>query len=147
MSGVPHLIRTQDNAWFFDAAAAGRLEIQRCSDCQTLRHPPGPACPVCRSFAWDTVVSSRRGTVHAWTVLHHPKDDAFDYPLGVALVDLAEGTRFVADMAGFDLDALEIGMEVELGFGEHAHGEWLPRVFPVGQAQGLDGAPATEEPL
>lgn len=137
MTGIPHLIRTQDNSFFFDAAAAGRLEIQRCAACGTLRHPPGPACPACRSFDWDTVVSSRLGTLHSWTVLHHPKDDAFTYPLGVALVDLEEGTRFVADMSGFDLDALEIGMEVEIGFGEHAHGEILPRVFPRGAAEGV----------
>lgn len=136
MTGVPRLIRTHDNNFFFEAAAQGRLELQRCSDCGALRHPPGPACPQCRSFAWGTVVSTRLGTLHSWTVLHHPKDDAFTYPLGVGLVDLEEGTRFVADMEGFDLDALEIGMPVEIGFGEHAHGETLPRLFPRGQAQG-----------
>lgn len=137
MTTIPHLIRTQDNAFFFEAAAQGRLEIQKCSDCGTLRHPPSPACPSCRSFRWETLVSSRLGTLHSWTVLHHPKDDAFDYPLGVALVDLAEGTRLVADMAGFDLTALEIGMPVEIGFGPHAHDEILPRVFPRGQAEGV----------
>lgn len=137
MTGVPNIIRTHDNVFFFDACKEGRLEFQRCTSCGTLRHPPGPACPHCRSFDWETVVSSRLGTLHSWTVLHHPKDDAFDYPLGVALVDLEEGTRFVADMSGFDLDALEIGMEVEIGFGEHAHGEILPRVFPRGKAEGV----------
>lgn len=136
MTGVPQLIRTHDNVFFFDACKEGRLEFQRCKECSTLRHPPGPACPACRSFDWDTVTSTRLGTLHSWTVLHHPKDDAFDYPLGVGLVDLEEGTRYVADMAGFDLDALEIGMEVEIGFGEHAHGEILPRIFPRGQAEG-----------
>ena len=72
MTGVPNLVRTHDNVFFFAACKAGRLEFQRCTSCGALRHPPGPACPQCRSFDWDTVVSSRLGTLHAWTELHHP---------------------------------------------------------------------------
>ncbi len=79
---VPPLIRTQDNEFFFDAARAGRLEIQRCIDCGTLRHPPAPACAQCRSFAWDTVVASGRCTLHSWTIVYHPQDPAFDISVG-----------------------------------------------------------------
>ena len=133
-TAVPRLTITRDNEFFFTAARAGRLEIQRCTDCQTLRHPPGPACPSCRSFEWDTVESSRRCTLHSFTVLHHPKDPAFDYPLAVGLVDLEEGTRLVADISGVDHDALKFGMELEVGFSEHAHGEILPQLhLPSGE--------------
>jgi uncharacterized protein len=127
---VPHLTITQDNEFWFTAAREGRLVIQRCADCQTLRHPPGPACPACRSFAWDTVESTRRGTLHSWTVIHHPQDGAFEYPLAVGLVDLEEGTRLVADISGVDHDELRIGLELEVGFSEHAHGEVLPQLRP-----------------
>ncbi len=34
----------------------------------------------------------------------------------------------VADIAGVDHDALEIGMALEIGFAEHAHGEILPQL-------------------
>ena len=125
---VPPLIRTQDNAFWFDGAAEGRLLIQRCTDCSLLRHPPAPACPGCRSFGWDTVESTRRGTLHSFTVVHHPPDPAFTYPLFVGLVDLAEGTRLVADIEEVDRDRLRIGAPVEVVFGEHAHGETLPRL-------------------
>ncbi|QKG19949.1 Zn-ribbon domain-containing OB-fold protein [Actinomadura verrucosospora] len=125
---VPRLIITQDNRFWFDAAREGRLAIQRCTGCGTLRHPPAPACASCRSFSWDSVDSTRRCTLHSYTVLHHPKDDAFDYPLAVGLVDLEEGTRLVADISGVDLDELRTGMELEVGFAEHAHGEILPRL-------------------
>jgi uncharacterized OB-fold protein len=127
-TGVPPLIKTQDNAFWFDAARAGRLEIQRCSACQTLRHPPGPTCPACRSFDWDTVVASGRCTLHSYTVIHHPPDAAFSYPLIVGLVDLEEGTRLVADITGVAPAELRIGMELQVGFAEHAHGEILPQL-------------------
>ncbi|EME54310.1 MULTISPECIES: Zn-ribbon domain-containing OB-fold protein [Rhodococcus] len=135
MTAVPRLTVTQDNEFWFAAAREGRLEIQRCSDCGALRHPPGPACPKCRSFKWDTVESSRRGTLHSWTVIHHPKDPSFDYPLAVGLIDLEEGIRIVADIAGVEHDRLRIGMELEVGFAEHAHGEILPQLrLPGGGA-------------
>lgn len=130
-TGVPHLVRTQDTAFWFDAAAEGRLVIQRCTDCGALRHPPGPACPVCRSFDWDSIDATRRGTLHSWTVVHHPQDPAFEYPLAVGLLDLEEGTRIVADIRGVPHDQLEEGMPMEVVFTPHAHGEMLPSLKAV----------------
>jgi uncharacterized OB-fold protein len=127
-TSVPPLIVTQDNEFWFAGVREGRLLIQRCADCGTLRHPPGPACPACRSFEWDTVESARRGTLHSWTVVHKPQDSGFRYPLVVGLVDLAEGTRLVADFDGVDASELEIDMPVEVVFGEHPHGETLPQL-------------------
>ena len=134
-TGVPPLIITEDNAFWFEAVRAGRLEIQRCTACQTLRHPPGPACPRCRSLQWDTVVASGRATLHSYTVIHHPPDPAFGYPLVVGLADLAEGTRLVADIAGIAPQDLHIGMALHVGFAEHAHGEILPQLQPAGGAR------------
>jgi uncharacterized protein len=136
MTAVPRLTVTQDNEFWFAAAREGRLALQRCSDCSELRHPPGPACPACRSFEWDTVESSCRGILHSWTVIHHPKDPAFEYPLAVGLIDLEEGVRIVADIASVDHDRLQIGMVLEVGFSEHAHGEILPQLrLPDGGAE------------
>lgn len=125
---VPPLTITQDNAFFFEAARRGRLAIQRCAACHALRHPPTPTCPHCRSFDWDTVESSGRCTLQSYTVVHHPQDPALQYPLAVGLVDLEEGTRLVADIAGIDQDELTIGMPLQVCFAEHAHGEVLPQL-------------------
>lgn len=127
-TAVPRLTVTQDNQFWFTAAREGRLAIQRCGKCQALRHPPAPSCPRCRSFEWDSVDSTRRCTLHSYTVIHHPPDPAFEYPLAVGLVDLEEGTRLVADIAGVPHEELEVGMELEVGFAEHAHGEVLPQL-------------------
>lgn len=127
-TSVPRLTVTQDNEFFFAAAREGKLMIQRCADCGALRHPPGPACPECRSFQWEPLECSGRCTLHSYTVIHHPKDPAFTYPLAVGLVDLEEGARLVADIAGVDHDELESGMELRVSFAEHAHGEVLPQL-------------------
>jgi uncharacterized protein len=105
---------TQDNAFFFDGARAGTLLIQRCSTCGTLRHPPRPACPECGSFEWDTVASQGRGTVYSFVVVHYPQIPAFDYPLPIAVVELEEGTRLVADLVGVAPDDVHIGMPVQV---------------------------------
>lgn len=101
---------TQDSAFWFEGTRAGRLLIQRCASCGRLRHPPGPCCPACRSFEWDTAEASGRGTLHSVVTVHHPQVAAFDYPLVVGLVELAEGPRLVADLAGVGPGEARIGM-------------------------------------
>lgn len=103
-----------DNQFWFDAAKEHRLVIQRCADCHELRHPVGPQCPKCQSFEWDTVEASGAATLYSFTVAHHPKHPAFDYPLVIAVVELAEGTRLIANLAGIAPEEAEIGMALEL---------------------------------
>ncbi len=103
-----------DNQFWFDAAREHRLVIQRCSSCEALRHPPGPQCPHCQSLAWDTVEASGLATLHTFTVAHHPKHPAFDYPLVIGVVDLAEGTRLITNLVDVDPDHVRIGMPLVL---------------------------------
>jgi uncharacterized protein len=112
----PRPALTQDNSFFFDGARAGRLLIQRCATCEVLRHPPRPACAACGSFEWDTVESAGRGTVYSYVVVHHPQVPAFDYPLPIAVVELEEGTRLVANLVGIEADAVHIGLPVAVAF-------------------------------
>jgi uncharacterized OB-fold protein/acyl dehydratase len=102
-----------DNQWWWEGVAAGELRIQRCQDCGTLRHPPRPMCGQCQSLAWDWVVSKGAGAVHSYVVLHHPPVPGYDYPLPVALIDLDEGTRIVANVVGCAPGAIRVGMRVQ----------------------------------
>jgi len=102
-----------DNQWWWEGIAAGELRIQRCQACGTLRHPPRPMCGACQSLAWDWVVSKGAGTVHSFVILHHPPVPGYEYPLPVALVDLDEGTRIVANVAGCAPAEIRIGMRVQ----------------------------------
>jgi uncharacterized protein len=104
---------TRDTQWWFDGCKEGKLLIQRCTSCNTLRHPPGPACASCHSFEWDTVEASGRGTVYSFVVVHHPQAPQFEYPLPVVLVELEEGTRLVSNMIDCDPSEISIGMPVQ----------------------------------
>ncbi len=108
----PRPALTQDIAFFFEGARQGVLLIQRCAGCGLLRHPPRPACASCGSFEWDTVTASGRGRVYSYVVVHHPQVGGFDYPLPIAVVELEEGTRLVADLIGIDPAEVRIGMPV-----------------------------------
>ena len=112
----PRPALTQDNRFFFDGAKEHKLLIQRCANCGTLRHPPRPSCANCRSFEWEPLQASGRGTIYSFTVNHYPKVPAFDYPLVVALVELEEGTRLVANVTGITPETVAIGMPVVATF-------------------------------
>ena len=105
--------RGHDNGWWWDAIDRGELLIQKCSGCGTLRHPPRPMCHVCRSLAWETQPSAGTGSVYSFVVMRHPPIPGYDFPVAVALVDLDEGTRIVANLVDCPFDEIAIGMPVE----------------------------------
>jgi uncharacterized protein len=135
----PRPALTQDNRFFFDGAKEHKLLIQRCSNCGTLRHPPRPSCAKCQSFEWGTVTASGRGTIYSFVVNHYPQVPAFDYPLVVALVELEEGTRLVANVADITPDSVSIGMPVIAGFETFDDDLTLPVFRPDPSATGSGG--------
>jgi uncharacterized OB-fold protein/acyl dehydratase len=133
--GVPLRIRPprgHDNGWWWDAIDRGELTIQKCSDCGALRHPPRPMCPHCQSTSWDAQPARGHGTVHSYTVMHHPQIPGYGFPLAVGLIDLEEGTRLVANIVDCEFDEIHIGMKVEASIEEvDAGGLKLPVFRPV----------------
>jgi uncharacterized OB-fold protein/acyl dehydratase len=115
----PRPALTLDNGWWFEAARQHRLLIQHCTSCGVLRHPPRPMCDRCGSLDWDTVEAGGQGTVYSFVVNHYPQVPAFDYPLAIGLIELAEGTRLVANIVGSAPEEIEIGMPVVLEWQDH----------------------------
>ncbi|TVR07632.1 MAG: hypothetical protein EA385_12320 [Salinarimonadaceae bacterium] len=119
---------TDENRPFWDAARAGRFRMQRCSHCATLRPSPSDICPHCLSeeFAW--VDLSGRGAVSSWCVYHRAFHPAFKerVPYTILQVDLDEGVRFVAPLAGGGVRPLKLGMRVRVVFEEAAEDVVLP---------------------
>jgi len=121
---------TPDTKFFWDALKDGKLVIQRCSSCATLRHPPRPMCPSCRSLEWDTLEASGRGTVYSFVMPRHPQLPWFDDGYIVALVELEEGTRLVTNLVDVMPEAVHIGMPVRVRFDEFDGGLVLPMFAP-----------------
>jgi uncharacterized OB-fold protein len=115
-----------DNAWWWKMADHGKLGIQRCLGCKTLRHPPRPMCGECRSMEWDAVESSGRGVICSYTILTHPTFPGYDYPLIIILVDLEEGTRVTSQLVDCEPDEVDFDLPVEMVIHEDPDGFRLP---------------------
>lgn len=106
-----------DEDFFWAGVKEGKLLIQACPSCGTLRQPPGPMCPNCRALGSVAKQSSGRGTIHAWLVSQHPSKPDIP-PRIVILVDLEEGVRLVSNLVGTPASDVKIGQKVEVFFAD-----------------------------
>lgn len=124
-----------DTAFFWAGTAIGELRIQSCGDCGALRHPPGPMCMECGSPNPKYVVAAGTGEVFSYVVHHHPPVPGKRLPIAIALVELTEGVRVLAEMVGVDPGQVEIGMPVEIAFvkvdDELTLPAWRPRTSRI----------------
>jgi 3-oxo-4,17-pregnadiene-20-carboxyl-CoA hydratase alpha subunit len=122
---------SRDTEFFWEGTAAGELRIQKCGACGALRHPPGPACPQCGALEPKYVVASGRGEVYSYVVHHHPPVPGKELPFVVALVELEEGVRLLAELAGVPPEGVRIGLPVTASFvkvdDELTFPVWRPR--------------------
>jgi acetyl-CoA acetyltransferase/uncharacterized OB-fold protein len=97
-----------------DGIAGGRLLLQRCAACQRLQQPPRPMCGTCHGTDFEAVEASGLGFVYSWVVPRHgvPLDETHV----VALVELDEGVRFVAEIVETAVEGVANGVEVEAVF-------------------------------
>lgn len=112
----PRPMLTKDQEFFFAGAKEGKLLVQRCGVCGHLQYPPHAACQSCQSFEIEPAEVSGKGTVYSYVVTHHPQVAAFDYPLPVALIELAEGPRMISNLVDIDPADIRIGQPVEVSF-------------------------------
>ncbi|MEP5765936.1 MAG: MaoC family dehydratase N-terminal domain-containing protein [Halieaceae bacterium] len=126
--------RGHDNKWWWDACDEGKVLIQRCKSCQTLRHPPRPMCGECQSMEWDSIQSSLDGEVLSHTQIHHPKIPGYQYPLLCAVIKLGEDTNLVANIVGCEPAAVHIGMKVKGKVEQLDEKTMLPQFYPAGDS-------------
>jgi uncharacterized OB-fold protein len=125
---------TADTQFFWDGANEGRLLIQRCDGCATLRHPPRPMCPNCHSLEWEVIDASGRGTVYSFVMPRHPPLPFFDDGYIVVLVELEEGVRLVSNLVDVEPDDVSIGMPVHVRFDAFDGDVVLPVFVPEATA-------------
>jgi uncharacterized protein len=127
----PDPLVTEDSEVFWLAADDSRLVAQRCSACGALRHPPRPMCPHCHSLDFELQELSGRGRVYSFSVLHHPQNPAFEYPVLAALIDLEEGVRVMSNLRGIEPSEIRIGLPVVVGYAPTVGGHQVPVFEPI----------------
>lgn len=124
-------VRGHDNGWWWNAVDEGKVLIQRCKDCQTLRHPPRPMCGQCQSMNWDSIESSLDGEVLSYTCVRHPAVPGYPKDPICAVIRLGEGTHIVANVVGCEYDDMSIGMKVKGKVEQVDEKTVLPQFYPA----------------
>lgn len=122
---------TPETQPFWDGAAAGELRIQRCLDCGRAYFYPRPACPHCGSSTVEWFTASGDATLHSYTITHRAAP-GFDAPYAIAVVELAEGARMMANIVGVEPtpENLVLDMPLRVTF-EQRGGITLPQFTPA----------------
>jgi uncharacterized OB-fold protein len=109
---------TAETRPFWDGCAAGELRYQACRECGRVQFYPRALCAGCGGVALEWRRSRGEGTVYAVTVVHRAPSAAFraDVPYAVALVDLDEGFRMLANVVGGAPADVAIGDRVRVAF-------------------------------
>ena len=120
---------------YWQSAAEGRLLLQRCRDCDAVQFYPRSLCATC---AGDTewMEASGQGVLHTFTVIRQNRSEAFAdlVPYAVGIVELAEGVRMMSNIVECDVEALEIGMALEVVLLRASDDVGLPFWRPAGGA-------------
>lgn len=89
----------------------------KCPDCNRTFYPYRKNCPYCGSDNAHEVELPRKGKVISYTIIRSPPSDFSHYaPYPVALVELDDGTRVIAQLTDVNLNDIRVGMEVEAVF-------------------------------
>jgi uncharacterized OB-fold protein len=109
---------TTETAAYWAAAQEQRLVIQRCDHCGQCQFYPRAFCLSCLSDRVEWVDASGQGRVYTYTVCRIAPSPAFEsrLPYVVALIDLDEGVRLLANILDADLERVVIGARVRVCF-------------------------------
>jgi uncharacterized OB-fold protein len=113
----PLPVPTPETKHFWDGTRAGELRLQRCDDCSHTYFPPRPFCPKCASRKVSVVASSGKAKLYSY-VIHHRPTPGLTPPYAIAVVELDEGPRLMANIVGCPQtpEALVLDMPLEVAF-------------------------------
>lgn len=128
----PRPVPTTETEPYWEAAKRRQLLIQRCDACGRHQFYPRFLCTHCGSTQVSWVPAAGRGQVYSFMVNHRPAGPGFRgmVPYVVALIDLEEGARMMANVVECPPDAVHIGMPVEVVFEQIGEGFVLPQFRP-----------------
>ncbi|AGW90194.1 hypothetical protein N234_09145 [Ralstonia pickettii DTP0602] len=126
---LPKPVANADSQTYWNAARERRLMIRKCNACGQLHFMPRYLCPACWSDNLAWIDASGTGHVHSFSVIRRASDPAFAslVPYVIALIELDEGVRMMANILGDDALDVAIGDPVKLTFEDRGDGAMLPQ--------------------
>ncbi len=118
-----------DSKAYWDAATNEVLLLRQCTACGARHFPPRHLCPKCWSHALEWIPATGQGVIYSFTVMHRSPTPEFvkRVPYVVALIDLAEGPRMMANVVGDDALQTCVGDRVSVCYESRAGGAKLPQ--------------------
>jgi uncharacterized OB-fold protein len=113
-----------DGRPFWEAAAKGRLVLQRCRACGTVRFPPRHQCNKCWSPDTEWFDASGHGEIESITIVRRAPTAAYRdrVPFVLVAVTLTEGVRMITNLIGDRAMEGRIGNQVEVCFESRPNG-------------------------
>lgn len=132
-TGIPPAV-TEETRPFWDAAADGRLVVERCASCGAESFPPRGICRSCRSRTTELVEVTGAGHVYSFTVNHQRWLPDLEVPYAIVLVEFVDhpGVRVTGRIRGCAPDEVAVGMAVEVGFEPGPGGFAIPSFVAEG---------------
>lgn len=121
-----------DSAAFWQGTREGRLMLQYCTQAGRFQHFPRPVSLYSgrRTLTWKEV--SGQGRIYAHTVLRTPGLGADGrLPCALALVELDEGVRILANLLGTEPGRVKVGDRVRLAWDELGGDARYPAFTPL----------------
>ncbi len=131
--GWPMPVLDDLNRPLFEGMKEGKVMVQRCADCNTWLAPSAFICEACGSDNVPWVEASGKGELYSFVVYHRAFSPLFEsmVPYNVALIELEEGPRLLANIVNIDNKDLQIGMAVKPVFQTEGEGVVLLRFEPA----------------
>ncbi len=90
---------------FWEAQLQNRLLIPRCTECTAWHFPPRETCAVCGANASTWGEASGRGVLYSIMATHPASATLNGEPRLIAVVELEEGPRILAELVGIETEA------------------------------------------
>jgi uncharacterized OB-fold protein len=121
---MPDPVVAPINEGLWRAAAEGRLDVQRCTNCGAHRYPPTDGCYRCTSLEWEWSTLPGTGTVYTYTWIPDATRTAdlgraVCYNVAVVTLDGTEGdpVRVLSNVLdAAELGDLDVGQAVEAAY-------------------------------
>lgn len=134
----PIPLKNEDNKPYWDAADEHKLMLQKCNDCGTHAHPPGPTCAKCGSdnMLWEDFGSDVTATIYSYIITYRPFLPGFedDLPTIIALgkLDKVPEVKIMCNVRNCSHEDIKVDMPVKMIWEKINENRALPQWSAIG---------------